>query len=144
MIPPIAGPSQPRELRAQTTEISIITLPDDARAQIRQVVDEQVRRTEICSKCGISSFVQVQPLLSTVALLRQELDENAGAHRREVDSLRKRVDDLTVEVEGYRRQAQSLEGLRSTVEQLSIDTHSARKSSEPFQFGMPSRGSQPP
>ena len=44
VITPIAGPSQPRELRAQTTEISIVTLPEDARAQIRQVVDEQVRR----------------------------------------------------------------------------------------------------
>lgn len=92
--------------------------------------------------------MQVQPLLSTVALLRQELDESASAHRKEVNDLRKRVDDLTTEVEGYRRQVHSLEGLRSTVEQLSIDAHSARKSAEPYhepmKFGMPSRSSQPP
>ncbi|VDB86499.1 unnamed protein product [Peniophora sp. CBMAI 1063] len=131
VITPIAGPSQTRELRARTTEISIVTLPEDARAHIRQVVEEQV-----------------QPLLSTVAALRQELDESATAHRKEVDALRKRVDDLTSEVESCRRQAHSLEGLRSTVEQMTIDTHPARKSSEPFpesmKFGLPSRGSQPP
>ena len=96
----------------------------------------------------VSSFVQVQPLLSTVALLRQELDESANAHRREVDALRKRIDDLTTEVESYRQQAQSLDTLRATVEQLRIDAQPMRKSATPFpepmSFALPSRNSQPP
>ena len=92
--------------------------------------------------------MQVQPLLSTVALLRQELDESASAHRKEVDALKKRVDDLTAEIEGYSSQARLMDGLRATVEQLSIDARATRKSSEPYPepmtFGMPSRSSQPP
>jgi division protein CdvB (Snf7/Vps24/ESCRT-III family) len=67
------------------------------------------------------TLLQVRPLQRTVASLQKQLQQQASAHAREVVALSDRVMTVMNELRELRRQAESIQLLRSSIEQLQTE-----------------------
>jgi division protein CdvB (Snf7/Vps24/ESCRT-III family) len=81
----------------------------------------------------IPHLLQVRPLQRTVASLQKQLQQQASVHAREVVALSERVMTVMNELRELRRQAESIQLLRGSIEQLQTElSHIQRgQNSEP-------------
>ncbi|KAF8507119.1 hypothetical protein F5888DRAFT_1647747 [Russula emetica] len=103
---PPPNPATPRPRTAENGRIRRASTMDTStdQAGVRAIVEEQVR-----------------PLQRTVASLQKQLQQQASAHAREVVALSDRVLTVMNELRELRRQAESIQLLRSSIEQLQTE-----------------------
>lgn len=87
------------------------------------------RRDVSSSQAGVRALVeeQVQPLQRTIASLQKQLQQQASLHAREVATLNDKMMTVMNELRELHRQAESIQLLRSSMEQLQTELNRLRQ-----------------
>ncbi|KAH9022946.1 hypothetical protein EDB85DRAFT_1992824 [Lactarius pseudohatsudake] len=116
-----------------TTEEALLpqsnTEPPQPRANENSTTRSTPRRDVSSSQAGVTALVeeQVQPLQRTIASLQKQLQQQASVHTREVATLNDKMTTVMNELRELHRQAESLQLLRSSMEQLQAELSRLRQ-----------------
>ncbi|KAI9460895.1 hypothetical protein BJY52DRAFT_1261051 [Lactarius psammicola] len=99
------------------------------RANENSTTRNSPRRDVSSSQAGVRALVeeQVQPLHRTIASLQKQLQQQASVHTREVATLNDKMTTVMNELRELHRQAESIQFLRSSMEQLQTELNRLRQ-----------------